>query len=161
MFMTERRASQLQQEIGQTKPFRSLGHEASVAILKTADELGRRFGHLVATEGLTSQQYNVLRILRGAVPEGLPTLTIVERMIERTPGITGLIDRLEEKGLARRERCPEDRRRVLCHITERGLKVLERLDAPVAAADDEILDLMSEREAERLIVSLDKVRIRK
>lgn len=130
-----------------------------MAILRTADDLNRRFGRLVATEGLTSQQYNVLRILRGAGPEGVPTLTIAERMIERTPGITGLIDRLEEKGFARRAQCPEDRRRVLCHITRKGLAVLERLDEPVAESDDRILEVMSEREAERLVLALDKVRI--
>jgi DNA-binding MarR family transcriptional regulator len=153
------RESLLQREIGQKKPFQSFGHEAVLAILRTADELNRRFGRVVAAEGLTSQQYNVLRILRGAEPDGLPTLTIAERMIERTPGITGLIDRLGEKGLVRRERCPRDRRRVLCHITARGLEVLGRLDEPVGASDDMVLDVMSERDAERLIVTLDKVRI--
>src|SRR5947199_10599404 len=78
-----------------------------------------------------SQQYNVLRILRGVGPRGLPTLTIAERMIERTPGITRMIDRLEAKGLVARETRPDDRRYVHCRITEEGLKLLRLIDGSV------------------------------
>lgn len=158
MTVMSARQSKLQREIAQTKPFRSLGHEAAVSILRTSDVLKRRINEIVALEGLTQQQYNVLRILRGAEPEGLPTLAIAERMIERTPGITGLIDRLAEKGLVRRTRCREDRRRVFCHIADEGLDVLTRLDGPVAAHDDELRDRLSDAELEALVLSLDKVR---
>ena len=74
--------SRLQQEIKQTRPFRSAGQEASIGLLRTADELRRYFSTILEPSGITTQQYNVLRILRGAGPEGLPTLEIAARMIE-------------------------------------------------------------------------------
>ena len=82
--------------------------------------LVRRFSNLVEPHGISLQQYNVLRILRGAGKSGTPTLDIADRMIEKTPGITRLLDKLEAKQLVRRERCPEDRRQVLCWITNAG-----------------------------------------
>lgn len=103
---------------------------AYVTLLSTADKLKTLFEALCAPFDITGQQYNVLRILRGAEPEGLPTLTIAERMIESTPGITRMIDRLESKGLVTREIRPHDRRCVYCRITARGLKLLQALDEP-------------------------------
>jgi len=79
-------------------------------LLRAADKLRTFFETICVPFDITNQQYNVLRILRGAEPEGLPTLTIAERMIERTPGITRMIDRLEAKGLVVREIRPDDRR---------------------------------------------------
>src|SRR5919199_5153950 len=98
-------------------------------LLSTADKVKTFFETVCAPFRITGQQYNVLRILRGAEPEGLPTLTIAERMIERTPGITRMIDRLEAKGLVVREVRPHDRRCVYCRITKKGLKLLEQLVA--------------------------------
>src|SRR6185295_1524706 len=109
--------SALQREIRQTRPFRSRSQEAMLALLRTADQVHRSFARVVEPHGITLQQYNVLRILRGAGDAGLPTLEIGARMIERSPGVTRLIDRLEAKGWVRRERCPHDRRQVLCWIT--------------------------------------------
>src|SRR5918911_4834242 len=105
---------------------------AYVALLSTADRVRAFFETVCAPFDITGQQYNVLRILRGAEPDGLPTLTIAERVIERTPGITRMIDRLEAKGLVGREIRPHDRRCVYCRITKKGLKLLELLDKPVA-----------------------------
>lgn len=107
------------------------GGIAYVALLRTADRLKAYFEAIISPFDITSQQYNVLRILRGAGPDGLPILTIAERMIERAPGITRMIDRLEAKGLVWREDCPKDRRRIYCRITEKGLNLLEQLDGPV------------------------------
>lgn len=152
------RKSKLQSEIAQKRPFQSLGHEAVLSVMRTSDELKHRYVDVVAAEGLTHQQYNVLRILRGAEPDGLPTLVIAERMIERTPGITGLIDRLADKGLVMRTPCHEDRRRVICRITSSGLEMLARLDEPMAARDDELLQVLAESEIETLIGLLDRVR---
>lgn len=73
--------SRLQQELKQNRPFRSLGQEATVAMLRTGDLLRRRMGVVLESEDVTLQLYNVLRILRGAGPEGLPTLEIADRMI--------------------------------------------------------------------------------
>ena len=89
--------------------FRSREQQALVGLLRTAEAVKRTLAQVIEPHGITPQQYNVLRILRGAGPDGLPTLTIGERMIEQTPGVTRLIDRLERKGLVTRTPCPRDR----------------------------------------------------
>ena len=112
---------------------------AVLGILRAADLVRRRGTALLAPHGLTIQQFNVLRILRGARPDGLCTLTIAERMLEQTPGITRLIDRLEAKKLVVRVRSKEDRRQVWCRITPAGLQLLARLDRPVGDLDREMM----------------------
>src|SRR5690349_14879237 len=134
---------------------RSAAQEAKVAILRTADLLRRRITEVVAPFGLTAQQYNVLRILRGAHPGKLPTLEIGDRMIETTPGITRLLDRLEEKHWVQRERGSEDRRLVLCWITEPGLALLARLDAAMDASDQRSLGMLEGDEVRRLVQQLE------
>jgi DNA-binding MarR family transcriptional regulator len=146
------------EEIRQTKPFATAAEEAAVALLRTADVVNRRYQEVVATRGITVQQYNVLRILRGAAPEPMPTLEIAERMIEETPGITRLLDRLEAKGLVERRRCSSDRRQVLCSITAAGAEVLARLEAPMAAATRAGAAGLSEAETRSLLVLLDRLR---
>jgi MarR family transcriptional regulator, organic hydroperoxide resistance regulator len=150
--------SLLQGEIRQTRPFRSRTHEAFLSLLRTADMARSRFADVFEGEGVTSQQYNVLRILRGAGEAGLPTLEIGARMIERTPGVTRMVDRLERKGWVSRERHPEDRRRVWCFITRQGLELLARLDAPVDAADAAVFAGMDQAEVEALVHTLDRLR---
>jgi DNA-binding MarR family transcriptional regulator len=91
----------------------------------------RQLSEMLSPYKLTLPQYNVLRILRGAHPQDLPTLEIVDRLLEKesgAPGITRLIDALEEKRLIQRERIRKDRRVVFCRITEEGLRVLKELD---------------------------------
>ena len=127
--------SPIQEAIAQNKPFSSPAHEVAVGLILAADILRRRLARAVEPFGITGQQYNVLRILRGGGKEGVPTLSIAERMIEQTPGITRLLDRLEEKGLVRRERCDADRRQVLCWITAPGLRLLDAMDATVREVD--------------------------
>jgi len=158
VFAVSLKPSAIQQEIRQTKPFSSKGQEGVVGLLRTADTLRRRLAKVVEPHGLTLQQYNVLRILRGAGEAGLPTLEIAERMIERAPGITRLLDRLEAKRLVRRERCPTDRRQVLAQISRPGLELLERLEEPIRAADDALLGRFPRRKLELLIALLDDVR---
>jgi DNA-binding MarR family transcriptional regulator len=152
------KASMLQREIRQTRPFRSRAQEATVAILRTADVVRRRLAEAVEPHGVTLQQYNVLRILRGAHPDPLPTLEIGERLIERMPGITRLLDRLEEKGLVRRERYSEDRRLVHCWITKAGLDLLSEMDGEVDEADDDAVRPLAPRELKLLIELLARVR---
>ena len=94
--------SAIQKEIKQGRPFDSKAAEGVVALLRTTDLLRRVLSGVVETRGLTLQQYNVLRILRGAGSEGLPTLEIGQRMIEKSPGVTRLLDRLEAKRVVRR-----------------------------------------------------------
>jgi DNA-binding MarR family transcriptional regulator len=137
--MSMQRASAVQRAILQKKPFRSDATEAVVALLLAADRLKRLLGRVEESRGITPQQYNVLRILRGAGPDGIPTLEIAARMIEKTPGITRLLDRLEAKGLVRRRRCPKDRRQVLCWIEDAGLALLDSLETPLSEAEDKAL----------------------
>jgi len=151
--------SRIQREIRQSRPFRSPGHEAVVALARTADQVGRHFAAVIAPHGITPQQYNVLRILRGAGQAGLPTLEIAERMIESTPGITRLLDRLEAKRLVRRQRCPRDRRQVLCYSRPEGLALLSRLDEPVSAADASALRGLRPERVATFIAILDEIRV--
>ena len=150
--------SAIQKEIRQRKPFRSRRQEGNLALLRTADLLRRAGERLVQPHGITGQQYNVLRILRGAGSEGLPTLEIAERMIEQSPGITRLLDRLDAKKLVRRERSAHDRRQVLCYITPPGRELLEKLDEPVNQLDDTNLGMLSAADVDRLVRILDAIR---
>jgi len=140
------------------KPFASSTQEAAVTLLRTADFVRRAVGGVVEAQGITVQQFNVLRILRGAGAEGLPTLEIAQRMIEQTPGITRLIDRLETKALVSRERCPTDRRQVFCRISKGGLALLARLDKPVHHAEEVALAALSPRQLSQLVTLLDRLR---
>ena len=150
--------SLLQREIRQRRPFPSHSAEGVVALLRTTDVLRRILSGVVERQGITLQQYNVLRILRGAGSDGLPTLEIAQRMIEESPGVTRLLDRLENKGLARRERCPHDRRQVTCRITPTGLRVLTRLAAPLDAASSGLLGRLGDVRTVRLVRFLDEIR---
>ena len=155
-----RRRSPLQHEISQSKPFASDRQEATLALLRTADVVRRRLSDFFEAHGLTTQQYNVLRILRGAGDCGLPTLSIGGRMLERTPGVTRLVDRLVKQGWVRRERSPQDRRQVFCFITGSGLSLLAELDEPVRSVDDRTLGTLSDPQIRRLIDLLERVRMR-
>ena len=148
----------LQQEIKQTKPFRSLQQEAALALLKTADLVRRHVAKVIGPHNLSLEQYNVLRILRGAGDAGMATLEVSSRMIEQTPAITRLLDKLETKKLVRRERCPEDRRQVLCRITNAGLHLLAGLDDQVESANQEVFTRLSAAEVKSLIAHLDRMR---
>lgn len=150
----------IHEEIQQSKPFRTRSQEAFLALLRTADDMRRRVSQVLEPAGVTLQQYNVLRILRGAGPNGLATLAIAERMVERTPGVTRLIDRMEEKGWVTRVRCTEDRRRVWCRITEQGLHLLAPLDPQVNAVDDSLEQVLEQDELAALIRYLDLLRDR-
>lgn len=148
----------LQIELKQTRPFATATQEAAVSLLRTADMVRRTVATIVEPAGITPQQYNVLRILRGAGEKGLPTLEIAQRMIEQTPGITRLIDRLESKKLVVRERCLTDRRQVFCRITDGGLAMLAQLDQRLHAGERDALAALNEDELAQLIALLDRAR---
>ncbi len=139
----------------------SLQQEAVVNILRTTAYLRRLGSRVFNQHGITAQQYNVLRILRGAGPAGLPTLDIAERMIEETPGITRLLDRLEAKKLVRRERPSDDRRQVLCYITKAGLDLLGKLDLPIENQGNDALQVLNDSELAELIRLLERVQAQK
>jgi DNA-binding MarR family transcriptional regulator len=148
----------LQAEIAQRRPFHSIKAEVTVGILRTAALIERHFAQVVARTGVTVQQYNVLRILRGAGVEGLPTLVIRDRMIHAAPGITRLLDKLEKAELARRDRSSPDRRQVFCYITPKGLEVLAQLDEEMRRADDVAVGTLDEGQQRQLIKLLEGVR---
>jgi DNA-binding MarR family transcriptional regulator len=106
---------------------------AFLDLLRTTDMLSRGLVRILRSEDLSSTQYNVLRILRGA-PEGLPCGEIANRMITRDPDVTRLLDRLEKRQLIARCRETKDRRTVMTRVTPEGLSLLARLDEPVQAA---------------------------
>jgi MarR family transcriptional regulator, organic hydroperoxide resistance regulator len=105
--------------------------QAFIALLKAADALAQEAEQLLKANGLTGAQYNVLRILRGAEPEGLACSTIGERMISHDPDMTRLLDRMEKRSLITRQRQSDDRRIVKTRITSSGLQILKRLEQPI------------------------------
>jgi DNA-binding MarR family transcriptional regulator len=148
-----------QSAIRQTVPFRSKSQEALITLFLTVDRVRSAAARMLEPHDVTPQQYNVLRILRGAGPEGLPTLAIARRMIERAPGITRMIDRLEGKGLVERERRGADRRCVHCRIAPVGLELLGRLDGVVDEFEREALGVLSPDELHQLTEMLTRVRL--
>ena len=152
------KTSALREEIKQTRPFTSASSEAVVSILRTAAVVQRHLSQVVEGGGITIQQYNVLRILRGAGAVGLPTLAIRDRMIEEAAGITRLLDKLEGAGFVVRERSTPDRRQVLCHITPAGLRLLMQLDEPVDAANELAIAMLDDGEKSALVELLGAVR---
>src|SRR5258708_11624855 len=113
----------LQHELKKTRPFKSPEEEALLSVVRTSDQLQIRSARLLREHGLTPSQYNILRILRG---EGkpLPILEIASRTIAVAPGITGLIDRLEQAEFVNRVRCETDRRVIYVVLTDKGAKAL-------------------------------------
>lgn len=120
----------IRSEIQQQKPFASLEEEVFLSLQRTAEVLQWRGMEFLKAYELSPTQYNALRILRGAGPEGLPCSQIGERMVNRDPDITRLLDRLERRGLVRRAR-GQDRRVIIACISAKGLSLLARLDKPV------------------------------
>jgi MarR family transcriptional regulator, organic hydroperoxide resistance regulator len=113
------------------RPRQSIEARVFVALLIAADRLSQQAEQLMKGHSLTSTQYNVLRILRGAEPAGLPCNRISDRMISHDPDMTRLLDRMEKRGLITRERQADDRRVVKTRITAAGLDILKKLDAPI------------------------------
>jgi DNA-binding MarR family transcriptional regulator len=140
----------LQRELKQNKPFQSLESEVYLNLARTADVLQRTEVDLLKPVDLTGSQYNILRILRGAGPDGHRCAEIGARMITRDPDITRLLDRLEKRGLVRRARDTQDRRVVTTRITEAGLKLLAELDDPVESAQRQLLGHLTRTELETL-----------
>jgi DNA-binding MarR family transcriptional regulator len=146
----------LQQEIKQSRPFRSPEEEAYLSLIRTADLLARDIGDQLKDYGISETQYNVLRILRGAGPDGHPCSEIGARLITRDPDVTRLLDRMEKRGLATRSRDAADRRVVTIRITPEGLALLDELDG--IRRVDELLGHLGPARLEQLIELLAAVR---
>jgi DNA-binding MarR family transcriptional regulator len=131
---------------------------AFIAIQKTADALGMDAEQLFKLHGLTATQYNVLRILRGAEPEGLACSEVGDRMISHDPDMTRLLDRMEKRGLISRERQKDDRRVVKARITAAGLRLLKSLDQPVRERHKRQFGHMAPARLTALVELLEEVR---
>jgi DNA-binding MarR family transcriptional regulator len=135
----------------------NLEEQAYLELLRATDRLTRGAAGVLKAEDLSSTQYNVLRILRGA-PEGLPCGAIGRRLITREPDITRLLDRMEKRKLISRARETKDRRTVLTRITETGLDLVNRLDEPVQAIHKKQLGHMSRQRLHMLTELLREAR---
>ena len=150
-------SNKLQNELKKKKPFDSVEHEAVLNVLRTGDQIQNCLGKLFREYGLTSSQYNVLRILRG-VGRPMPSLEIASQMIQVVPAITGLIDRLEKQGLVSRRRCKDDRRVVYIEATKKALDILSKMDEPFAELHSRLVGHMSKSELRELSRLLEKAR---
>ncbi len=148
----------LKSEIEQEAPFRSAEEEAMLNLLRTSDYLGRELQRKIRPWGVTSTQYNVLRILRGAGPAGLTCSAIGRRMITAEPDITRLLGRMKALKLIRQQHDRHDRRVVWTQISEAGLRLLEEMDPVIAKVPQEMLGHMSAGDLEVLIRLLEQAR---
>ena len=152
--------TKLQRELKQTRPFASREEEVYLSVQRTAELLWWGVNETLKRADLTPTQYNVLRILRGAGPEGISCSEISERLVTKDSDITRLLDRLEARGLISREREANDRRRINARATADGLRLLSELDAPIAECHRRQLGHLGARQLAALAKLLDAVRDR-
>ncbi len=152
--------SDLKTEIKQSRPFGSIQEEAHLSIIRTAAMLTHAFNEAIRDRGITGTQYNALRVLRGAGPQGLCRNEVRDRLVARVPDATRLLDRLERMGLIERERQGEDRRFVTTRITPAGLALLAELDEPVRELHQTQLAVADEHELETVVSVLARLRSR-
>ncbi|MFN2457185.1 MAG: MarR family winged helix-turn-helix transcriptional regulator [Chitinophagaceae bacterium] len=146
----------IEKDIHQNK-FRNARQKAMVNLLYTYGWTIEKIKNFLAKEDITHQQYNILRILRGSAPQPLSTLQIRERMLDKMSDTSRIVDRLVAKQLVKKVTCSKDRRLVDVTITDKGQKLLKKLDA-VADELDSVVKNISEKEAETLNYLLDKLR---
>lgn len=145
-------------ELRQRRPFASLAEEVHLNLVRTEAVLQEGLDHVLKPYGVSATQYNVLRILRGAGPEGLCRQEIRDRLLTRMPDVTRLLDRMEEAGLVSRARDSEDRRLVTTHLTDRGRELVDSLDQPVADEHERRLGHLGEEQLRTLVQLLSLVR---
>ena len=141
--------------IKQTKAFSSLEHEVYLALQRLSSDLNAQVADLLKASGLSGSQFNALRILRGA-QEGLTCTEISERLIAKDPDVTRLLDRMEKQEWVARARERQDRRIITTRITEKGLTVLEELDAPMALTHKQQLEHLGPQKLEQLLALLEE-----
>ncbi|MCC5875057.1 MAG: MarR family transcriptional regulator [Candidatus Sumerlaeia bacterium] len=148
----------IKDEIQQNKPFESPGEEALIALLRTADHLNLVLERMMKDHGITPTQYNVMRILRGSLPGGLPCSEIGKRLVNHVPDVTRLLDRIERAGWATRERTTEDRRLVIIRLTPEGKAKVDAMEEPVNETQRGIMGCLNDDEISVLIDMLDRIR---
>ena len=146
-------------ELKQSKRFADPRQEAAIALLRTADVLRSRIEAALLPHQVSPEQYNVLRILRGAPGHSLPTLEIASRMITRAPNITRLIDKLVQKQFVSRCDHDRDRRVVVVKLTPKGLSLVNGISTSINEIDAQGLAALSKAQVETLIEILDAVRL--
>ena len=142
--------SKLQEEIRQSKPFANLREELWLNLSRTAAEVGHVVEQKLRPYGLSPTQYNVLRILRGAGPEGLCQYQIKERLVAQVPDVPRILDRMEKAGWVDRVRAEADKRMVMATLSDRGKALVEDLDEPVPAMMSELFEALTEDEQAKL-----------
>lgn len=147
----------LRDELKMAKPFKSVEEEAILSVARTAAVLDHANAEALKPHDLTPTQYNVLRILRGAGDAGLCRNAVGERLITRVPDVTRLLDRMEDAGLISRQR-GSDRRFVTTRITDKGLKLLDRIDRELPAIHRRQLGHVAPKRLRELIELLEEVR---
>lgn len=148
----------LQLEIIQNPPFFSIEEEAFLNLLRTADNLERAFHLKTRNWGVTTTQYNVLRILRGAYPNPLTCSAIGERMITAVPDITRILARLKIMNLIEQKRDEQDRRVVWTRISAEGLEKLHAMDPLIQRLPGELLGHMDRKQLNQIIALLETAR---
>lgn len=146
------------QSAEQSRHFDSLQQQAFLNLWRTYDRLRALEDELFARFDLTPQQYNLLRLLRGASPEPVPTLNLATRLVSRAPDVTRMLDKLQERGWIARERPAANRRQVLVTITPAGLSLLARLDQPLRECHDRQLGHLSDAQLRELVGLLQMAR---
>lgn len=152
--------STLQQQLKKEQPFETLELETFLNLLRTHNMIAAGPGRLMKRHGLSSAQYNILKILDSHHGEGLPCLEIVQQMVTRVPDITRLVDRLAEAELVERNRSESDRRVVMITITTKGRQIVETIRQPLLEIHKQNLGHMTEQELSQLNHLLVKARIR-
>ncbi|MGD1278711.1 MAG: MarR family transcriptional regulator [Tepidisphaeraceae bacterium] len=150
--------SKLAAEIRKIGPFESLEQEVFLNCWRTTDWLMRSAWAVLKGAELSPALYNVLRIIRGAGPQGISCQDIAQRMITRDPDLTRLLDRLEKRRLVTRHRQQRDRRVVKATITEAGLAVLAQLDDPIHQMHLRQLGHLGKQRLTQLLQLLEEVR---
>ncbi len=137
---------ELRKRLKQSKPFDGSHQEAMISLMVAAASVRGELEQVCCKHGIFGSQYNILRILAGGPPEGYPRGEIINRMIDRCPDVTRLVDPLEKKGLVSRERSQEDRRVVLHRITKKGQDVLNALSPDLEYIQEAFREELSEKE---------------
>lgn len=149
MLQTKNMGEALKKRVKQAR-FNHPAQEALINLLIAASYIRELLDSACSQFGITHGQYNVLRILRGANPNGYARNEIAERMVEKAPDVTRLVDRLEEQGLVKRERSDEDRRQSITRITQKGLDLLKQVDAQVKQVHEHFRGKLSIKDCEQL-----------
>jgi len=146
----------IEDEIKQDK-FKSEYQKLAINLIFTGNWINSNNAELLKPYKLTSQQYNLLRILRGQYPKPVTVNLLIERMLDKMSNASRIVDRLVKKNLVLRKSCPEDRRRVDIVITDKGMKILEKIDLDEDKWEKRFVNLTA-KEATELNNFLDRLR---